>query len=411
MKRWLSAAAVVVLSLALVIGIACGGEGDEEPGVTVLKYGCGAPITGAYGSVGLATMHCMEMAAEDIGVFEVAGEQYRWEVPVEDNLIGTNPTAGGHDSAMRLIYEHNVDFMFQATDDAIIAAATLTEEIPMILDGGPGTITRFGPHLPHTFLSNLCSELTLPVVMDWIMENHPEIKVVCTTHDVTAAGQAGRELWEAICEYHGLEHHSEVVATGTVEFYPIATKVMEHDPDLITSGGFGGGLAAAMWDFGYDGMVINQWWEGEAMARPVGWDKLIEKNRFGRGYIIYSLHSFGGVFPELEAVAEEFEDRSGMEMGPSASHIMNNLYVWTQALQQAGTVEDIDKIIEAFETGTFDTLVGPVHYGLGEVIGIPHVGIYPVPIFEIVGENEYVCHKLYTPEEVEDVFLEIYGLK
>jgi len=30
MKKWLSVAAVVVLCLALVIGVACGGDGGEE---------------------------------------------------------------------------------------------------------------------------------------------------------------------------------------------------------------------------------------------------------------------------------------------------------------------------------------------------------------------------------------------
>ena len=90
---------------------------------------------------------------------------------------------------------------------------------------------------------------------------------------------------------------------------------------------------------------------------------------------------------------------------------MNHLYYLTDALQQAGTVDDIDKIVETLEGGSFDTLVGQMHFGLEYYAGIPHVAVWPVPIFEIVGENEYTLHKLYTAEEAEDVFREVYGVR
>ena len=406
MKKWLTMAAAVILCLALVIGIACGGE--EEEGVETLKYGIGVPLTGFVATVGLAAKYCMEMAAEDIGVFEVAGERYRWKCVYEDNKYSTE---GGVASTNKLIFEHNVDFMFQSGDVPGIPAAMITEQIPMLLHIGPGSSTFFGPDLPHTFLSNLCWEITIPVLVDWLIENHPEIKVVVVTGDETATGEASRAVWETVCDYHGLEFNHVVAPTGTVEWYPIATKVRTYEPDLITGSGFGGGLQQVMWEFGYDGMVICNWWEGEASAKPVGWDKLAEKNRFGKGFIVYTIHPYGGVFPRLDAFAEEYEHRSGMEFGVLPAHMMSNLYMLTQALQQAGTVDDLDKIVEAHETGTFDTLVGPMHFGLEEYIGIPHVGVWPVPIFEIVGESEYLVHKAYTAEEVEDVFLEAYGLR
>jgi hypothetical protein len=50
MKKWLSLAALLILSLALVIGVACGGD-EEEEGVTELKMGIGVPLSGLYGAV------------------------------------------------------------------------------------------------------------------------------------------------------------------------------------------------------------------------------------------------------------------------------------------------------------------------------------------------------------------------
>ena len=107
MKKWFTVAAAVVLSLSLVIGIACGGGGEDEEGVTTLKYGCGAPLSGAYGFVGFAVRFCMELAAEDIGVFEVGGELYRWKCVYEDNK-NRKPS---HASILRLwLISKKIDF-------------------------------------------------------------------------------------------------------------------------------------------------------------------------------------------------------------------------------------------------------------------------------------------------------------
>ena len=90
MKKWPSAIAVVVLSLALVIGIACGG-GEEEEGVTKLKWGHGAIFWGTGGAVaGLPFKWASTLAREKIGVFEVAGEQYEWDFIYEENVLASD---------------------------------------------------------------------------------------------------------------------------------------------------------------------------------------------------------------------------------------------------------------------------------------------------------------------------------
>jgi hypothetical protein len=61
------------------------------------------------------------------------------------------------------------------------------------------------------------------------------------------------------------------------------------------------------------------------------------------------------------------------------------------------------------ETGSFDSLVGPISYG-GEVLnGIGHLAIWPSPIYEVVGEDEYRVIDVYTPEETEAIVNKVYG--
>jgi hypothetical protein len=80
----------------------------------------------------------------------------------------------------------------------------------------------------------------------------------------------------------------------------------------------------------------------------------------------------------------------------------------TGALEAAGTVDDMDKIAHTMETEKFDTMVGPLGYGLVELNGIGHVAIYPTPIMQVVGENEYELLKMYTPEETEAIAVEVF---
>ena len=86
----------------------------------------------------------------------------------------------------------------------------------------------------------------------------------------------------------------------------------------------------------------------------------------------------------------------------------NFLYIWTDILKQAGTVDDTDKIVETMESSTFESLLGPMYYGGRAVNGVGHIGVWPVPIFEIVGESEYRLLTVYTPEESEALLNEVF---
>lgn len=133
-----------------------------------------------------------------------------------------------------------------------------------------------------------------------------------------------------------------------------------------------------------------------------GWERC-------EGFYITTAHAYADAFPAADPVKEEYERRYDAPFGAPQFFMANILYVYTQALQRAGTVDDVDRIIETLETQTFDSLCGPVFFGLEELNGIGHVCIWPVPIFRVVGENEYEIITRYTAEEVEALTLEIYG--
>lgn len=399
MKRWLSVVAIVVLGLALVIGPACGGEGEEvEEGVTELKFGFGLSLTGAAGAVmGIPARDAFKLGIEEIGVFEVGGEQYRWKAIFEDNLF---TTPGGYASATRLIYEHNVDFMFQSGPDAGLAAAGICEEIGMILDIAGANWDQFGPERPHMFQIAATWAMGYVAFFDWLSKEHPEVERVVIVHGDDAMGQQQADSVDACCDYYGLKLKKEPMPTGTTEYSYLATAILPFDPDLVISI-LGTGVLDDMWARGYDGLGMTSYWL-EYHGDQAGWDKC-------EGLYIIMPHPLGDPWPESAVLADEFEARFGMELVPAAWWTFMVVSVLTDALRQAGTVDDTEKILETMESRAgFESQVGPLYFGLEELNGIGHVAMWPMPIYRVIGEREYEVVKLYTAEETEATAIEIF---
>jgi ABC-type branched-subunit amino acid transport system substrate-binding protein len=400
MKRWLSFVAIVVLGLALVIGAACGGGEEEEEGVTELKFGIGLPLTGAYGAaVGLPCKYGYSMGAEKIGEFTVGGEQYRWKLIFEDNLFSV---AGGTAAATKFIYEDHVQFMDQVGADSGLAALPICEELGMILITSTCDFDDFRPDRPHFFQTSATWSIHVPVFFDWLTAEHPEVHTVAYVGYDDRTGHSLGDALVACADYYGFEMVAEdYIPMGTVEHMPIATKIASTNPDLYISSIAGGveDIYGTMVAMGYEGLGASYYWT-EAGAERIGWDVC-------EGYLLFLPFPVGDVWPEVTAFRAEYDDRYGIEFAPSAFWAANMAYVMTRVLEQAGTVDDVDKIIETMETESFDTLVGLIGYGLEELNGIGHLAIYPTPIMQVVGEEQYELLAYYTPEETEAIAVEV----
>lgn len=394
MKKWLSVVAVVVLCLALVIGVACG-EGEETAEVKELKIGIGTPMSGVLGAViGMPAKDAFELANEKIGEFTVAGQKYRWDLIFEDNLM---TAAGSVAVTTKFVFDHNVDFMHHAGGGAGMAAIPTCEEKGIILDMAGGDPSVFTGH-PFAFQVAATWALNIPPLFDWLTQDHPEVKRVAVSVPDNETGVAVADACAAAAQHYGLDVvASELVPIEMTEQYPIATKLMTKNPDLVLGATT---LLEAMWEMGYDGLAASYYWL-ESYVEDTGWDLC-------QGYLTLMPNPIGDVWPEAMAFAEEYEDRFGAELTPAAFWAGNVMYVLTSALEQAGTVDDNEKIVETLETGTFDTMVGPLKYGGQALNGVGHLLVWPSPILEVVGEGEYRVVAMYTPEETEAIAAEVY---
>jgi ABC-type branched-subunit amino acid transport system substrate-binding protein len=395
MKKWLSLAAIAVFCLSQVVGIACSGGQEEQEAVTEIKIGIGVPLSGLAGAVmGIPCQSGMELMAERISVFEVGGKQYRWKVITEDNEGGT--AAGGVASTSKFIFDYDVDFVFQAGGGASLGAQRLCEESGILIDMGTCRSDAFGPDHPYSIQTAPCLITHVACFYDWLAREHPEVKriVVASYDDPVAIAYA--EAYESnMHEYFGFESEIVWIPQGTTEYYPVATSVMMLDPDLVIASP---GVLNAVWDMGYKrltaqyGPIMNQ-----GQLEQAGWDDC-------KGMIFFFPEWYGTeqVWPEAVDLAMEYEARYHSEMGTVAFTGSIVLETLTSALQEAGTVDDMDKVMDTIESRTtFDSMVGPVYYGGEAFVGTNCMLMWPVAIWEVVGEREYKLLGYYGPEEAE----------
>jgi ABC-type branched-subunit amino acid transport system substrate-binding protein len=397
MKKWLSVAGVMVLCLALVIGVACGGGGEDEEGVKEVKFGIGLPLSGLYGAViGIPAKQGFELANEYIGEFTVAGESYKWNLIFEDNGWDSE---GGIASATKLIFDNGVDIMTQIGGDPALAAQPICEESGVILFTTGIPLEAYGPDKPHTFLGQSFVFANSATLFKYISEAHPEVKTVSVVFEDTAIGRVTGEAIIAAAEYFGLEVLApEYYPPGTVEFYPTATKMANKNPDMCY---MDTRVLEPMRELGWEGIPFYTLW-GSTYGDSIGWDKV-------QGYLIFYPVPLGeGLHEALRPMAAEYEQRFGAEFGQLSWFYALQLYYMTDVLKKARTVDDVDQIIATLETETFDTPAGPVKFGLRELEGIGHLFMMPCWIGEIRGEEYHVVFEMST-DEAEALAIEIFG--
>jgi branched-chain amino acid transport system substrate-binding protein len=397
-KKWLPLTAVVVLCLALVVGVACGGggDGDGDGGVKEVKFGWGLPLTGIYGAVFLPAKQALEIANEYIGEFTIAGEQYKWDLIFEDNGWDAE---GGVASATKLIFDDGVNMMFQIGGDPAMAAQTICEQSGVILFTSAIPMDAFGPDKPHTFLGQTNVWCNTAALFKYINEAHPEVQTASSVNEDTSTGHEMTDAIAGAVEYYGLEWLApEFYLSGTTEFYPIATKMVSKDPDLCYADLRN---VQPMRELGWEGTAV-QWIWGPAYVDRYG-------SEANEGYLIYYPAPYGEGLPEaMKGLAAEYEDRYGAEFSQTAYFYPIMLYLMTDALKKAGTVDDVDQIIATLEAETFDTPVGPVKFGLEELDGIGHLMVMPCWVGEI-RDGEYQLVFEMSTDEAEAVTTEVFG--
>ena len=210
----------------------------------------------------------------------------------------------------------------------------------------------------HTFCTMPTQFETAPTFFKYMQLEQPQVKKVFYlginfTYDIGAAG-----LGQSVAEGMGYEWDEVFAESPVVDTLSIATGIMRSDPDLILIGGVGGDTPSFMRslrELGYDGLM------GSLYAFPtIG--QLLDAFQGGEEYLLDNFYAVeetsyddAGNFADddLIALVDEYRKR---EPGEAQSGIVTFYYTMRmllEAIEEAQTVTDTDKVKEVLETKTW----------------------------------------------------------
>ena len=361
-----------------------------------LKIGAIATATGPGTQWGRAVLHGVEMAAEDVnkvGGLKVKGKNYTIKVVnYDDEYTGK----GGLSAATRLIFEDKVKFIVGPIGTAPrMAIKDLIEKNKTVNMMGSYSRKALDKDTSFAFRVFVTPEEFAPIFCKWLRQNYPNVKRVAIPAPNDETGWETQSEDIAGYEMNGFEVvFKEFYERGTKDFFPLLTKMMARNPDILeldgNSPGDCGLIVKQARQMGFKGMIAK-------VGGPVTEElvKIAGKENV-EGSIIFV--PFDPKDPKIEAFMKRYEAKYHARMNSFLPSFYDATKVLFHAIERAGTVDDTEKVVKALEEVDFskykEGLTGPIGWTGKKSYGVNHQAIQKIAVAKIVDGQEVVIATL-----------------
>jgi branched-chain amino acid transport system substrate-binding protein len=381
----MSATSRLRTSLALVVGIgALGLAGPAMAQENVLKIGVLGVMSGPAASWGLVNRYSAEATAQmynEQGGVEIGGDKYRIEIVSIDDKNDPKLAVSG---AERLIHQEGIDYIIGPNVDTTAASI-----VPVVEAGGainfPYAFSKrlYTPPRGNSVLGMIASYQAAPIIYGYLQkERGVESVSFIARNESDPLNQ--RDEGVAAAQALGLEviASEDTYEPGTTDFFPVMSKVVGENPDLIVLSGVAPAdaplLIRTARELGYEGILSTETAQDIGILNEVA-------GELANGFI-----SVGGAStPEIRsAYMEEFVDRYNEVAGEWNDEAGTKVYaleIILITLQQAGpeAIEDIEVYKAAMDDFSVKnpflkedqqlTYVGTDYFDQKRQIGVPMV--------------------------------------
>jgi len=370
-----------VVVAAFIVSIVAGTAFAQEK---VLKIGQLGVMSGPAASWGLVNKYCIQAAAEMIneeGGVEIDGEKYKIELVSIDDKMDPKLAVSGME---RLVYQEKVKYIVGPNVDTTAASV-----VPVIEAGGAINIpyafskALYSPPHGNSILGMIASYQAGPVIYKYLKENKGVKSIsFIARNDSDPLNQRDEGVEAAKKLGLNIISSTDTYEPGTTDFFPVMSKVVKGNPDLIVLSGVAPAdaplLIKAARELGYKGLLSTETAQDIKILNEVA-------GQYAEGFI-----SVGGAStPEIQSdymkkFVERYKKVAG-EWNDEAGTKVYALQMILYTLQKAGKSALTD--VEAFKKAIPEVkvrnpflkdekvlkYVGTAYFGQPRQIGVPMV--------------------------------------
>jgi branched-chain amino acid transport system substrate-binding protein len=399
---------VAIVALGAVAAVGCGGSdgetGTSESGSTeveIVKIGVAQPLTGGWSSWGIPVQKMAQLAVDEIndaGGFEAGGKTYKFEIVAEDTEATADVALKAYN---KLIFQDHVKFILgpmSSTEMPVVQP--LCEQNAVI---GLADCAQPADAKGTYYFNGLCvGDQYIPVAFLAADKSYPEIQKVALVNGDDEGGHFNQGICTTVVKQLGWTiTDSAYYAPDTKDFYPVLTKIVAHNPDLISTGATGPGISALIIkqarELGFTGKFVSPTGSDAPTILEVAGAEAAEGLIFSGTSNYLPIGYTDTMTKVCEAYIAKYDQQD-----PWYGEYWNNIHLIKDGIIAAGG-PDTAKIVEIWNSDPsfqWDTVwgkcrwVGKEEWGRAVVPGTP----FPVAVIKDGKEEVLTCP---TWEEME----------
>ena len=335
--------------------------------------GCNFMLSGPAAFIGIATKQAVDRAAEVINEkgFMVQGQEYIVKpVYYDSKYVPAEALLN-----LEKMLTEGIKFVFSQGSGVTVPLVEKTTAAKMLMMAScSGSHHLTSPKYPYSFRSLPCNEAAF-AMYPWLVKAYPQVKNVAHLNPSDEAGYTESETRVKCAKNVGLKNvANEYFKRGATDFYPVATRVLTTNPDLIDFGGTGGRdqglLAKALREVGYKGMLAISYSDPGALVKVVG--------DGAEGTLLPNTVA-EPQNPKQQALHDWYIKKYGPPVSGILYEMYDPLFILVEAVKKANSFDPV-KVSEAFRTIQYDSVLGPLYVGMEAVYGIKCTFCRPLPM-------------------------------
>jgi branched-chain amino acid transport system substrate-binding protein len=353
MKGKLVCLLVVALSFLAFFGNISVAQAAESK---TLLWGLTASLSGAGAYWGVGIVNGAKLAIEDInakGGITVKGEKYIFDVKSYDHEFRPDKNL---ELMHRLIESDKAAFLWTHGAAATVAClpyfAQAKKVVVHIATGEKMLMDKEGSYYCFKTLDD--PPVTTKLGFQFINQKYPHVKKVFDISPDNESGWDNSKHTKKYAEQYGIEVRTEYYPRGTTDFYPIITRGLAWNPDLITPSRSApevlGNILKQSRELGFKGLFYSEApYAFEAVKKSAG------QHVEGWIFVTSSYLVPGSETPEEKDFQKKYTERHGGPFNDAAQTTAQGLYIVADTIQKSQSLET-DKLVQAMEMTKFKPL-------------------------------------------------------